>query len=205
MVHTLMKRTGIDSEIQSLVLRMPRLHDQRVIWNLLILAACFLFEGIMHKESANVKKPFKKNQLCWDMHCRIKFNYFIYFNLIIFSLGGDYTAITAITFWKTLTQQWLFLWLSVFTLLCFFVGMFLLLSGVEFLGRIPRIHLYRYYFAWLLWCLIFLLFELSFFVQVFVCTNENRGNHKDAHRIESRLRYIFLLFSSLSNLHLKIY
>lgn len=34
--------------------------------------------------------------------------------------------------------------------LCFFVDVFLLLSDVEFLGHVPRIHLYSYYFAWLL-------------------------------------------------------
>lgn len=32
----------------------------------------------------------------------------------------------------------------------FFVYMFLLLSGVEFLGHVSQIHLYSYYFAWLL-------------------------------------------------------
>lgn len=32
----------------------------------------------------------------------------------------------------------------------FFVYMFLLLSGVEFLGHVFRIQLYSYYFAWLL-------------------------------------------------------
>lgn len=146
----------------------------------------------MHKKSANAKKPFLKNQLCWDMLCRAKFNYFIYFNLILFSLGRGYTTIATLIFLKNFDVAMnASVDVSIQAFCAFFVYIFLLLSGVEFLGHIFRIQLYSYYFAWLLWSLIFLLFELSFLVQIIEnYTNENRGNHQDACHIESRLRYI---------------
>lgn len=59
MVHTLMERTGIDSEAQSLVLRMPRETPcSQTDLKSALLAACSLFEGIMHKKSPNAKEPF---------------------------------------------------------------------------------------------------------------------------------------------------
>ena len=104
MVHTLMERTGIDSEPQSLVLRMPR-ETPCSQTDLKSAHSCCLFlvvKGSCIRNQPMPRNPFKKNQLCWDMLCIAKFNYFIYFNLILFSLGGGYTTITILIFGKTL-------------------------------------------------------------------------------------------------------
>lgn len=91
----------------------------------------------------------------------------------------------------------------------FFLDMFSVLSAVEFLDHVPWIHFYSYHFALLFWSLIFLFFELSFFVEIIESyTNENRENPKNVHCIESgwdRFAFVLLFIKFLLQDLLKLF